>query len=46
MYFVLFYLTFNCFIKKLSINKSTNHIKEFSKALNIPNTSNKVIIKL
>lgn len=34
---VLYYLTFNCFIKNTSINKSYNLVKEFCKALHIPN---------
>ena len=42
----LYYLTFNCFMKNMSINKSTNQVKEFCKALHIANISNKLIIKL
>ena len=43
---VIYYLTFHCFLKNMSIKNSLINITEFCKIMNIENVSNKQIIKL
>lgn len=43
---VIYYLTFKYFITKMSINKTTVHIKEFCATLGLHHITNKLVIKL